>query len=1142
MADQFIQDAARMAGRGAISGMSAVGNVMDLPGSMVRDVLTLNNPLDQLLSPTSDKNRVSGRDLLRKYKLVNKKKDTWGNWAAGLGVEMATDPLTYVGLPGISKASSTGGELLKMAGHTTDDIVRVATKRAGKTVAQSKTLGTLDSMKTTLRNMLDDAASHSTEKHTELLQNLTNAATAKKVDLNKVLDEPLGALMQAQIPFMPGTKTLIGKAGQPWAEKTASFVDNVWDKARFNPVSNAIAPLFLKGVNGATKKVSQIRGVRETANEADLLAKTRGDIYDMIVAADDTGAFKGPDAVKNSNAITQYLEEAGNWQSLPQTNAAVGKMQPHLDKAKQMISDSLSSERRSGMKTPELSDQMEGILKYFPRNKNHVNQSLTSFADQAKGKGLAYSTHNPSYIQRDKTLTKLPAGTEALQRMSLDSKLSGIARTLPAGKIPRRVINANAKHIIQNYPEAVPDISSTAAASALFSKGIASPTATQIAAQQAKMKLKQIKEIVVHMGYLPAEHVAEGRPMFRVNKFEDLAHRLENGIRSSKNMKHALGIMEETAIPRSQAAFGDVSLAKMLRQPGVDTAHAALEMYGRLQKHPTLGSTLPALTGVPAADLKFARKMMRQLYIPKEYADEVGRQVKKFQAPEAVSNILQQSDRVTRLFKAAVTSPFPAFAARNRASGMGQNVLGGMGDAQSNPLMSYIKPANNAEGMLAGDLAKGASEMPFAKNAGLDDAGATNAIKKMAFQHSWIGSGQGKMLEDVTDPLGQYASEIPGLRKSQYDFRTPGSAVKSVGKFLYNWIPKSGAQANPLNVQGVGSNTDINSMIAAGRGLGGHGEQINRMSGGLGLLSQGYSPKAIGQQIKKYHVDYGNLTDFEKNVVRRVLPFYSFTKGITSQVASDLAQNPGGRLRNTIRTTNSLKGDDPTTPDYVADTLAIPLGEQQDGTKRYLTGFGMAHEDPLSFAGGGARGAGLEAMSRLNPLIKAPLEYFTGQTFFQKGAEGGRSLRDADPTLGRLMANISGRKDAVRYPGEQAVEVGLSNSPLTRVLSTARQLSDPRKGALAKAVNTLTGVRVSDISPGAQDAVLRDKMEAIMRQYPEARSYTKTFISKDEMASMDPERKKKLQSMMTMMNELSDRASKRAAVKKALEASKQKKS
>ena len=84
------------------------------------------------------------------------------------------------------------------------------------------------------------------------------------------------------------------------------------------------------------------------------------------------------------------------------------------------------------------------------------------------------------------------------------------------------------------------------------------------------------------------------------------------------------------------------------------------------------------------------------------------------------------------------------------------------------------------------------------------------------------------------------------------------------------------------------------------------------------------------------------------------------------------------------------------------------------------------------------------------------MEYSTGELFFQAGPDGGRDLKDADPLIGRTLANIMGRQDAVQLP--QLLEVAAANSPASRYLSTTRQLMDPRKGLLTKATNLTTGV------------------------------------------------------------------------------------
>ncbi|MCA9233068.1 MAG: hypothetical protein KDA57_20645 [Planctomycetales bacterium] len=83
---------------------SGAANLFDLPGSMVRDVVAMQNPFDQLLSPFSGENRTSGRDLARQFGAASNE-DTWGNFFGGAGIEMALDPFTYgtLGLSSLTK-------------------------------------------------------------------------------------------------------------------------------------------------------------------------------------------------------------------------------------------------------------------------------------------------------------------------------------------------------------------------------------------------------------------------------------------------------------------------------------------------------------------------------------------------------------------------------------------------------------------------------------------------------------------------------------------------------------------------------------------------------------------------------------------------------------------------------------------------------------------------------------------------------------------------------------------------------------------------------------------------------------------------------------------------------------------------------
>jgi len=186
-------------------------------------------------------------------------------------------------------------------------------------------------------------------------------------------------------------------------------------------------------------------------------------------------------------------------------------------------------------------------------------------------------------------------------------------------------------------------------------------------------------------------------------------------------------------------------------------------------------------------------------------------------------------------------------------------------------------------------------------------------------------------------------------------------------------------------------------------------------------------------------------------------------------------------------------------------------------------------EDALSYAGGGVKGALLEAGSRLNPALKMPLEWMTGQTFFQKGPSGGRPLEDLDPTIGRTMANIKemmgGEKtrDAKPLAGSQALEFILGNSPASRLMTTTRTLTDPRKNTAAKMVNFLTGVKLSDVSPASQDAILREKM-ALATKRLGGKSFTRTYLPEDRKAKLSEKDQIDALIINTIQKELERRA------------------
>ena len=100
---------------------SGVGNLIDLPGSMVRDTISFSNPLDQLMTPFSSDNRTSGADISRYW--AGGDADSGGNQIAGMMIDILTDPLMLAsggtlaaGKMGAKAAGSVSKGMGKVAG------------------------------------------------------------------------------------------------------------------------------------------------------------------------------------------------------------------------------------------------------------------------------------------------------------------------------------------------------------------------------------------------------------------------------------------------------------------------------------------------------------------------------------------------------------------------------------------------------------------------------------------------------------------------------------------------------------------------------------------------------------------------------------------------------------------------------------------------------------------------------------------------------------------------------------------------------------------------------------------------------------------------------------------------------------------
>jgi len=455
------------------------------------------------------------------------------------------------------------------------------------------------------------------------------------------------------------------------------------------------------------------------------------------------------------------------------------------------------------------------------------------------------------------------------------------------------------------------------------------------------------------------------------------------------------------------------------------------------------------------------------------------------------------------LWKAHMLMP-PATQVRNAGSALVQNTLTG----SSLPLG---KAQRDAVQLIRGQqVAAGLENHPdVARIIATQGVDETEALRRLAAVHfpaenlRDLPAGQsGRELEDI-------ASRVPGREEIPLHRAVTGPLGALVG--YRNGEHVGWNAANPLAIEGVGRHkiTQLAPAMATNM-IARNVEQPIRTGGWMGLMKQGYSAAEAAKKIDESQVSYGvrEFSQFEKNVMKKAVPFYAFGSRQGKHVLKELASKPGGRLAQLVKSEDRAHGGDASLPDSVLSGTSIPVGDLPDGTKRVVSGFGLMSEPAVhtlgALAHGDLKSAGLDLLGMTHPFIKGPLEHSTGVSFYNRG----EPLGNLDPNIGRLLSNVGvglGLRDAhagpVQFPGSSIVEPVVAASPFSRIVGTAKNVTDTRKGIGEKVFNNLTGVRITDISPAKQEATLLRRAEELAKSEG-AHARSEVYFNKAELEQL----------------------------------------
>ena len=706
---------------------------------------------------------------------------------------------------------------------------------------------------------------------------------------------------------------------------------------------------------------------------------------------------------------------------------------------------------------------------------------------------------------------EIDGATFAHQKQIIESQLDDLRRKIDSGHRSSEALGRSTT-VTQSNPRGTSRPANAAADLERIRSGqAASATKAEAHSQAALAREQQIQELVhqIQTKYTPSQRASGG---FGGNPLLDAQNAkigMQIGIAKSASFIEALSEHATPIMQYDRALGQSISVGEAIGKAGMEEI---TEQGGALFK---FGEAVGEKIGIDHRTTA-GQQQLRAMRVPERIADDIVRLVKGDDIKSVAGPMSSLYDQATNIFKVGVLS-WPARIVRDFTSSQAMNVLTGNWSASASKGMHTLLAGGVADFTKIPVIRKMMQEQGMLATA----ENSTEMMRQLLYTHRLHSSSVG------AQGVSEVAGDISGMGPSQAaDISSEFAGRDPLSPFRPSTF-NAGAKAlsleaiNPLGIRGVGGRTQTTFKPAA------IAERASRYTDSMGRgvsfvanLERGVDVTVAKRIANASQVNYlpESFTATERAYLKKAFPFYSFSSRMAKFVTKELVERPGGKLGQSIRGQNQTTQQDEPLPEHISQTASIPLGESEDGSQRFLSGLGLMHEVPMSYFGGGVRGALAQGASQLNPLAKAPIEWAAGESFFQRGPGGGRELSDMDPTVGRLLTNLGIQDEtpsgkASPLLGSQGLEFLIGNSPLSRAASTARTLTDKRKykggpfpGSMA-ALNTLTGLRVTDVSQAARDAVLRETMDAEDRAMG-ARQFTQTYFSKadiEETRKTDPE-------------------------------------
>lgn len=1017
--ENAILEGALNLGKGGLQLLGSGLETLNAPGAYIRGAL--GGQIGE---------QISGRDMLENWGLIGPNTDQ--GWIpdagdlAGFAADLVTDPLSY--LTGGAAAGGKALQIAKKAGLATKGAKRFGSLRGALKESVAST-GSRDSVRAAIR-----AARASGVKH-----------------IKEVADEPMGGLFGLTSGPMgwiggPGAGQAIvpGIASGRAALKVQQGLDTV-----LGAIGKTKPAVFAKGLfdhtsMGQFTPEGQMAGEfatearRPAMAKADLAARKAADDIDEIHSAIKAAYPDAQWGDDSSNLIRSVAQLAGEVRKggVPDIEHSLGQILPG-----QTIS-------------PELKQKMLGAVKGMVDTKDQLANRIVS-----KGGKLQMMFNDPSatdfgQFPRNWEIPKDPKELERFKalRTTFDS---AIARNPAIRYLPANTVNAMIRD---------PDVAaalSTETATSIYDVLMSKYGDDLNRAAQAAT-LKETEQTAAKVAKVPTMITSDMKRQLRELGIDTPAIRNMTPQQAWDAINSAAGPVKQTTAENIIDALEEWLTAKGGKGGFSEDAVANYAKY--MSGGHLVDANLDAIHKMFSQNLVPGGVPIEQAFKGAGLTDDaVAHFGKTFGAPQAGMGVSPQAVNAAKSFfektgnagfmkavadaagkmneviKRHLTLPFPSFLARNVASAHVFNLVMS-GELHLKDVPAYFRNA--------WELTK-ALKNPGEHKQLLNEMAAWGVIPKdMESLGVSLGVGRGAALPNPISAGGM-----------KQNFSNALENARLRGNDTFSWTGKIPGYKK--------AKTALNVPTEMGGQLNAQAEFLNRGTMYKTLRDKGYSPEAASRITRELQVAYEEVTPFEKNVMKNLVPFYTYAKKTIPLMFRQIAERPGGGTAQLIRLSNLGREEGDFVPGYVGEGMSVPVGEG-----KYLSQLGLP-TDQLGelFATGpttmGTMKRTLQKVgSMLTPPLKGAIELGTGTNLFT-----GKPLTDL-----------------YQYPTSSPLANALiGDSPLSRYVTTARQIGDTRKSALAKAANLTTGLRITDVSGGLEgqrEHAAKTIFQEVLREQP----------------------------------------------------------